>query len=109
MPDLFLKKENAVKDYKFDLKGVTNGSIGAEKDWLESAEIISSYTVTVPAGITKDSDSKTDSDTSVTVWLSGGTYTAGATTTYCILLNFVTSSGREDDVFMTIEMEAACE
>jgi len=60
-----------VLDYKFDWKAKTNGS-GAT-DWLAVGETISTYTVTADAGLTKASDSKTDTNTSVTAWLSGGT------------------------------------
>lgn len=58
-------------DYKFDFANTTNG--GAEADWLTSGESIASYTITADTGITVVSDSLTDSNKSVTVWLSGGT------------------------------------
>ena len=41
------KDPAAVLDYAFDWVGL---------NWLESGESISEYTVTVPAGLTKDSD-----------------------------------------------------
>lgn len=59
-------------------------------DW--SAELgtdtISTSTWTVPAGLTKDSD--TNTDTTTTVWVSGGT----AGTTYALLNKIVTAAGR---------------
>jgi len=42
-------------------------------DFLEAAELITSRTVTVPGGITKDSDSITSDSKKITVWLSSGT------------------------------------
>lgn len=56
----FPKTPEAVLDYAFDWS-----------DWLESTETISSHTVAVEVGLTKDSDS--ESGGVVTVWLSGGT------------------------------------
>lgn len=58
----FIKDPSAVLDYSFDWK---------TKDWLQVGETIESYVITVPSGLTKDSDSK--SGGIVTVWLSGGT------------------------------------
>ena len=68
---LFKKDPDAVLDYKFDFKALTNGS--GPSDYLGTSEIIASYVLTPEDGITVDSDGKTDSDTSVTIWLSGGT------------------------------------
>jgi hypothetical protein len=80
MTDTFYKDPDAVLDYGWDWS-----------DWLEGGEIISTYLVTVPSGITKDSDSKTDSI--VTAWLSGGTLGE----IYTVLCHIVTDAGREDD------------
>lgn len=87
----FLKDPQAVLDYKFDWKASTNGS--GTSDWLASGETISTRTVTVATGLTKDSDAITDTNTSVTVWLSGGT----AGTTYKVVCQIVTSAGRTDE------------
>ena len=57
---VFEKDPQAVKNYKFDWS-----------DWLDTGETIQSRTVTVPSGITLDSDSATN--TSVQATLSGGT------------------------------------
>lgn len=100
MPQTFIKDPDAVLDYKFDFAGLTNGASDADSDWLESGETISSHTVTVSAGLTKDSDSATDTDTSVTVWLSGGT----AGSDYECTCQVVTSNGRTDDRTISIQV-----
>ena len=76
----FLKDPDAVLDYGVDWSS-----------WLQTAEAISSHTVTVDTGITKDSDSETDGI--VTVWLSGGTVGE----TYEITVRIITDAGRTDD------------
>jgi len=96
----FLKDPDAVLDFKFDFAPLTNGQEGANSDWLESGETIATHTVTVlDTGITKDSDSITDSNTSVTVWLSAGTIGK-----FRIECEIVTSSGRTDQRTMTIKV-----
>jgi len=100
MPDTFIKDPDAVLDYKFDWKALTNGADGATSDWLASGETISSYTITASAGITVDSDSQTDTNTSVTVWLSGGT----AGNDYTVACKIVTSVGRTDERTITISV-----
>ncbi len=94
------KDPNAVLDYKFDWAASTNGS--GDTDWLDTdgGETISTKTVTVPTGITKDSDSLTDTNTSVTVWLSGGTDEED----YEVACKIVTSDNREDTRRMTIRV-----
>lgn len=67
----FIKSADETLDFRVDFAALTNGR--GDSDWLQSGETISSAVVTVASGLTKDSDSLTDSDTSVTVWLSGGT------------------------------------
>ena len=92
-----LKDPDAVLDYKFDWAPATNETPGGSSDWLASGETIETYTLTVApvevGGLVVDSDALTDSDTSVTCWLSGGT----AGTTYAITCHIVTNAGREDD------------
>ena len=94
----FRKDPEAVLDYKFDFANTTNG--GDKPDWLESGETISTRTVTVDSGITKDSDSITDAGTSVTVWLSGGT----AGQNYKVVCRIVTSASRTDERTMIIQV-----
>ncbi len=98
MSSSFTKDPDAVLDYKFDWKALTNGS-GAS-DWLASGETISSATVTVGAGLTKDSDSITDTSTSVTVWLSGGTVDVS----YSVACKIVTSAGRTDERTIQVDV-----
>ena len=94
----FTKDPGAVLDYKFDWKALANGS--GLSNWLGSAEVISSHTVTVDGGITKDSDSITDTSTSVTVWLSGG----AAGQSYKATCRIVTSQGRTDERTIIIKV-----
>jgi hypothetical protein len=84
------KTPAAVLDYKVDFAAETNGRPGADGDWLESGDTISTRTVTVDSGITKDSDALADSDTAVVVWLSGGT----AGSEYDCTVQVVTANGR---------------
>ncbi len=100
MASSFVKDPDAVLDYKFDWAASTNGS--GSSDWLDTAnaETISSHTITAETGLTVDSSSITDSDTSVTVWLSGGTVGEK----YSVTCHVVTSASREDDRTVTIIM-----
>ena len=98
MPSIFLKDPDAVLDYKFDWKALTNGSGGT--DWLDTDETISSKTVTVDSGITKESDASADTDTSVVVWLSGGT----AGVDYEVACKIVTSASRTDERTIKIQV-----
>ena len=71
-----------------------------EIDWTDrlAGDTISTSTWTVPAGITKDSDVKTDSTT--TIWLSSGTLGA----TYQVLNRIVTTDGRTMDQTVSISI-----
>lgn len=91
MTTRYLKDPDAVLDWKFDWKALTNGS--GPENWLETGETIASHTVTAAAGLTVDSSSLTDGNTSVTVWLSGGTVRNG----YDVTCHITTSNGRQDD------------
>jgi hypothetical protein len=99
MPRHFVKDPDSVLDYKFDFAASTNGT--GTGDWLASGETIASRTVTVDTGLTKDSDSITDSNTSVTVWLSGG----AAGTEYNVACEVVTSASRTVERTMVIYVE----
>lgn len=83
-----VKDAQDVLDYKFDFANATNG--GNDSDWLASGETISTHTITAESGITIDSSSVTDTNTSVTVWASGGT----AGESYDIACKITTSGGR---------------
>ncbi len=98
MASVFVKDPSAVLDYKFDWAALTNGS--GDSDWLASAETISSKTVTATSGITVDSSSLSDSNTSVTVWLSGGTDGEN----YTVACEIVTSAARTDERSITIRV-----
>jgi len=79
MPSTFAKDPDATLDYMIDWS-----------DWLDS-DTISTSIWTVPSGITKDSD--TNSTTTATIWLSGGT----AGQSYKLVNRIVTACGRTDD------------
>lgn len=87
MDNIFVKDPDAVLDYKWDWTA-----------WLGSDTIISKN-ATVPAGITKDSD--TNDTTSVTVWLSGGTADAD----YKVSCRITTAGGRTDERTITIRVK----
>ena len=89
MASSFMKDPDAVLDFKWDWS-----------DWLASGETIASRTVAVVAGITKDSDSITDTATSVTAWYSGGT----ALQDYDVTCQIVTSDSRTDDRTITLKV-----
>ena len=83
------KDPDATLGYKLDFNAADRDS----NTWLGSGETISTAVVTVASGLTKDSDSITDSGTSVTVNLSGGT----AGTTYTVAIKITTSAGNIDE------------
>ena len=99
-----IKDPDAVLDYKVDFAPLTNGRLCAESDWLQTGETITDHTVTADAGITVDSSSITDSGTSVTVWLSGGTLGVDTTTVYDLVVHVTTSGSRQDDRTFRVEM-----
>jgi len=98
MPSIFLKDPDAVLDYKFDWKALTNDS-GAT-DWLDTDETISTKTVTVDSGITKASDALSNTNTSVVVWLSGGSDGED----YEVACKIVTSANRTDERTIKIQV-----
>jgi hypothetical protein len=75
-----LKDPSSVLDYSVDWGR-----------WLDAGETITAHNVTVPAGITLDSD--TEADGKVTAWLSGGT----AGQSYNVTYHITTSAGRTDE------------
>jgi hypothetical protein len=90
MAQTHVKDPNEVLDYKFDW----------DTNYLETGETISSATVIVESGITKDSDAITDSDRTVTVWLSGGT----ADNEYTVTCQIETSLSRTAERSMFIRV-----
>ena len=91
------KDPDATLDYKFDWRASTNGS--GDSDWLAAGETISSHTIDADAGITVDSSANSDTNTSVTVWLSGGT----AGDDYKVRCEIVTNGSRTDERTMKIK------
>jgi hypothetical protein len=81
MGNTFTKDPQAVLDYKFDWS-----------QWLQSGEVITSHSVAASTGISVDSSSVTDSDTSVTAWLSGGTDVIQ----YIVTCTITTNAARTD-------------
>ena len=81
----YVKDPNAVLDYTVDWA-----------DWLASGETIATVTWTVETGLTKDSN--TNTNTTATVWLSGGT----DGTKYTVACKIVTSASRTDERSFTI-------
>ena len=91
---IFTKDPEAVLDYGINWDA---------NDWLGTDTIKADgtgSTWTVPAGITKVTDSKTT--TTTTIWLSGGT----AGETYSVKDHIVTVGGREEDCTLTIVCES---
>lgn len=80
-----VKDPNAVKDFALDVT-----------EWLAGDTITGTPTWTVPSGITKDSQSNTT--TTATVWLSGGT----EGTTYELVCRIVTTGGRTEDFSLSV-------
>jgi hypothetical protein len=101
MPQNFDKDSNARLDYKFDWAAKTNGS--GDDDWLKDGDTISTFTVTADDGITVDDATLTNANTSVTVWLTGGTVGES----YDVTNHIVTAAGREDDRTIRIYVREA--
>jgi hypothetical protein len=95
-----IKDPAATLDYVFDWAPRTNARRWARSDWLEAGETIDTATVTAESGLTVDSSGITDTDTSVTAWLSGGT----ADTDYEVVCQIVTSEGRTDERTITVKV-----
>ena len=90
---IFYKDPDAVLDYNFDWSS-----------WLDDTpETISSHTITVESGLTKDSDS--ESSGIVTAWLSGGT----AGQRYKVECEITTSESRTDERTMIIVVQEFCD
>lgn len=92
--DVYHKDPAAILDYVFDWRAATNtNDPDATEDYLEVGETIASHTVTAETGITADSGTLGDTNSSVTVWLSGGT----AGDTYDVTCQITTTSTRVDE------------
>ncbi len=95
----FVKDPDSVLDYVFDFAASTNGT--GTSDWLAAGETISTKTVTADTGITIDSSAITDANTSVTVWLSGGT----AGIEYSVACLITTSASRTVERTIRVQVE----
>ena len=96
----FKKDPNAVLDYIIDFAAYSNGR--GPEDYLQEGETISSTEVfSSPEGLVVDSFSISDSNTSVTIWVSGGTLDE----TYRVTCRIVTSNSRTDDRSISIKIE----
>jgi len=84
----YIKDPQSVLDYGFDWS-----------DWLDTGDTVSTSTWNVPTGITEDSDSNTG--TTTTVWLSGGTVGKK----YKITNRMVTADGRTVDRSFYVRIE----
>ena len=85
MADPFIKDPDAVLDYQWTFAS-----------WLPSGDTIVSATVTADTGLTLDSTSNTT--TTVTAWLSGGTVGEK----YSVRCRITTAGGRTDDRTITL-------
>lgn len=77
---VFTRDPDSVLDYLWDWSA-----------WLQVGESISSHTIVVPSGITKESS--TNDSTTVTAWISGGTTGVA----YDVTCRITTSSNRTED------------
>lgn len=68
---IYPKKAADVLDYRFDFAPKTNGTGGS--DWLEAGDTIDTWTVTAATGLTVDSSTREDANTSILAWFSSGT------------------------------------
>lgn len=88
MPDSFLKDPDEVESYVRDWTADLDGDTIATSTWV------------VPSGITKDSDSNTT--TTATIWLSGGTLDED----YALVNRITTAGGRTLDKTLTFLIRA---
>jgi hypothetical protein len=95
---IFTKTPNANLDYRFDWAPLRNGR--GLSDWLATGETISTFTLTSTGESTVSAGEITDSASSVTVWVSGGSHGSN-----CVIVGkIVTSAGRTDERTMKIEV-----
>lgn len=66
--------------------------------WLEAGDTITAAAVTVPAGLTEEAE--THDDTTVTVWLSGGTVNEN----YTVTCQITTDGGMTDQRSIRIQV-----
>lgn len=88
MTNIFTKAPGAILDYQWDWSS-----------WLAVGETIASFTITAPAGITVQSSSNTT--TTVTVWLTGGSPQTNYDI-HCTIVTNATPQARTDIRTITI-------
>lgn len=93
------KDPDSILEYVFDWKAKTN--LNGNTNWLGASETIVSHVITATSGLTVDSSSLTDTNTSVTVWLSGGTDGVS----YEVACKITTSSSRTEEQTAVIRVE----
>lgn len=84
-----------VLDFTYDW----NGSATAGGPWMATGDTISTSTWSAPAGITIASD--TETTTTSTVWLSGGT----AGSSYDVVNTITTAGGRTKTLTLRVKVE----
>lgn len=86
---------NSIKKFTKDPEAVLDYTLDWTK-WLPTGDFIVALSVTSESGLTVDSSSFTDTET--TAWVSGGT----AAASYLVTFHITTDGGREDDRTITI-------
>jgi hypothetical protein len=86
----YIKDPSAKLDYQVDWSS-----------WLAASETISTSTWVVQSGITQTTPSPSNTTTTATIWLSGGT----AGTEYTITNHIVTNQGREDERSFVVNVQ----
>ena len=102
MAHVVKKDPGDTEDYIIDLAPKTNGRPKGT-DYLAAGETIDSVVVTADTGITADAGTLTDTNTSVTVRVSGGT----AGEEYDIVVASTLSTGRIKERTITVLVEQA--
>ena len=93
----YVKDPDATLDYGFDWnRSATSAAAGS--GYLAAAETITTSTWVVASGLTQSNASNTP--TTTTIWLSGGT----DGTDYLVTNRIVTSAGRTDDRSFTVRV-----
>ena len=88
MTQRFIKDPGATLDYEWDWS-----------NWLATDETITSATISAPSGLTLNSQSNTD--TTATCWLTGGT----PGVRYSVVCHIVTTDGRTDERSIFIDVQ----
>lgn len=93
------KDPDALLDFMFDWAGLEHGNWS--DDWLQPGEVITLHEITVPAGITLESDAPSLDQKAVIVWLKDGE----ACTSYDVVCKITTNLSRTDERTMRIKVK----